>query len=366
MAATAFSWCQARPPAASCRWKNACNIWSKASRCRSLRFLAAGRLIGANEVARPLLGFQNLVDAGLDDARHEALKVGAVVTAIDIGRMVLQRVGSGADIGLVALLVPDVAPVAEPEPVAAELPEEKLPDVEPPVSAITAHAVPEHEPPAPKSEVPTPLELFDAFAEPPAADEPVAAQPSASEPHVAPPDPAPHFDAIADEPPAPLIETPAPPIAAHEEVPALLDASSPAARRLPLRFMWQMDRDGRFSLGADEFTRLIGPRTVAGFGRLWREISEAYGLDPRRPRDAGVRHAPDLERHHAELARRWRQRLAGRIVGPADLRSRAEFCRLSGFWRLPRSRRPGAAGRVAPLRILRWSARGDGAGTAGG
>ena len=243
-------------------------------------FSAAGRLIGANEVARPLLGFQNLVDAGLDDARHEALKVGAVVTAIDIGRMVLQRVGSGADIGLVALLVPDVAHVAEPEPVAAEPPEEKLPDVEPPVSAITAHAAPEHEPPAPKSEVPTPLELFDAFAEPPAADEPVAAQPSASEPHVALPDPAPHFDAIADEPPAPSIETPAPPIAAHEEVPALLDASSPAARRLPLRFMWQMDRDGRFSLGADEFTRLIGPRTVAGFGRLWREISEAYGLDP--------------------------------------------------------------------------------------
>ena len=114
-------------------------------------------------MARPLLGFQNLVDAGLDDARHEALKVGAVVTAIDIGRMVLQRVGSGADIGLVALLVPDVAPVAEPEPVAAELPEEKLPDVEPPVSAITAHAVPEHEPPAPTSEVPDPTGVVRRF-----------------------------------------------------------------------------------------------------------------------------------------------------------------------------------------------------------
>ena len=44
--------------------------------------------------------------------------------------------------------------------------------------------------------------------------------------------------------------------------------------------MWQMDQEGRFSLGADEFTRLIGPHTTASFGRLWREIAEAFGLDP--------------------------------------------------------------------------------------
>ena len=51
-------------------------------------------------------------------------------------------------------------------------------------------------------------------------------------------------------------------------------------RRHPLRFMWQMDAEGRFSLGSDEFTRLIGARTAAGFGRLWSEIAEAFGLDP--------------------------------------------------------------------------------------
>ncbi|MDB5574891.1 MAG: hypothetical protein JWR80_67, partial [Bradyrhizobium sp.] len=31
---------------------------------------------------------------------------------------------------------------------------------------------------------------------------------------------------------------------------------------------------------SDEFTRLIGARTAAGFGRLWSEIAEAFGLDP--------------------------------------------------------------------------------------
>ena len=44
--------------------------------------------------------------------------------------------------------------------------------------------------------------------------------------------------------------------------------------------MWQMDSDGRFSLGSDEFTRLIGLRTAAGFGRLWSDIAETFALDP--------------------------------------------------------------------------------------
>jgi PAS domain S-box-containing protein len=51
-------------------------------------------------------------------------------------------------------------------------------------------------------------------------------------------------------------------------------------RRHPLRFMWQMDAEGRFQLGSDEFTRLIGMRTAAGFGRLWSEIAELFGIDP--------------------------------------------------------------------------------------
>ena len=92
-------------------------------------------------------------------------------------------------------------------------------------------------------------------------------------------------------------------------------------RRNPLRFMWQMDADGRFSLGSDEFTRLIGARTAAGFGRLWSEIAEAFGLDPDGRVAQGDRHPRYLERHHPELAGRWRRPVAGGIVGPAGLRS---------------------------------------------
>jgi signal transduction histidine kinase len=53
-----------------------------------------------------------------------------------------------------------------------------------------------------------------------------------------------------------------------------------AERRQPLRFVWQMDADGRFVVGSDEFIELMGPRTTAAFGRLWSEIAAELGLDP--------------------------------------------------------------------------------------
>ncbi len=53
-----------------------------------------------------------------------------------------------------------------------------------------------------------------------------------------------------------------------------------AERRHPLRFVWQMDTDGRFVVGSDEFIELMGPRTTAAFGRLWGEIAAELKLDP--------------------------------------------------------------------------------------
>ena len=64
--------------------------------------------------------------------------------------------------------------------------------------------------------------------------------------------------------------------------PARRRHGSPSPRRGAIRcaFRWQTDAEGRFSLGSDEFTRLIGARTAAGFGRLWSDIAETFGLDP--------------------------------------------------------------------------------------
>ena len=65
-----------------------------------------------------------------------------------------------------------------------------------------------------------------------------------------------------------------------ETPPQIPHVEAPAERRHPLRFVWQMDADGRFIVGSDEFVTLVGPRTMAAFGRKWSEIAAELKLDP--------------------------------------------------------------------------------------
>ncbi|MES2198038.1 MAG: PAS domain-containing protein [Pseudomonadota bacterium] len=286
-------------------------------------FARDGMFVGASDTARPLLGFRNLSEAGLDEARSDALAQGRVETPVGIGHMVLQRVGTGADVGLVALMVPAPAPVvpehvavpgveqpamsreapaefaltdefatSPPAATAAALPSEPAQQVAP----LAELPAPDYEQPAMSGEAPAEFALIDEFAE--TAQE-IAAKPAVEQsrqedvdlqsvlqldmPHVES-DVESHVD--ADEPAplpaeqaAPAMEASASPPTATADAPPWLNEPA-IAREHPLRFMWQMDAEGRFSLGSDEFTRLIGARTAAGFGRLWSEIAAAFGLDP--------------------------------------------------------------------------------------
>jgi PAS domain S-box-containing protein len=47
-----------------------------------------------------------------------------------------------------------------------------------------------------------------------------------------------------------------------------------------LRFVWQMDADGRFTFGSNEFSAAVGLRTISALGRPWPEIAAALDLDP--------------------------------------------------------------------------------------
>ena len=71
----------------------------------------------------------------------------------------------------------------------------------------------------------------------------------------------------------PVVET-APPVAPN---PAAAEAHP---RRLPLRFVWQMDAANRLTLGAEDFARLLGPKNAAVLDRPWAEIAAALQLDP--------------------------------------------------------------------------------------
>ena len=62
-------------------------------------------------------------------------------------------------------------------------------------------------------------------------------------------------------------------------------APNPAApelrpRRLPFRFVWQMDAATRFTLGTEDFAKMLGPKTAAVLNRPWAEIAAALKLDP--------------------------------------------------------------------------------------
>ncbi|MGP0091152.1 MAG: ATP-binding protein [Xanthobacteraceae bacterium] len=62
--------------------------------------------------------------------------------------------------------------------------------------------------------------------------------------------------------------------------PAAKPPARPSERRHPLRFVWQMDGDGNFSISSEEFTRLVGPKTAAVLGKSWDVIAAELALDP--------------------------------------------------------------------------------------
>ncbi|MBR0968318.1 PAS domain S-box protein [Bradyrhizobium diazoefficiens] len=207
-------------------------------------FAPDGMFAGASEAARALLGFRDLTEAGLDQARSDALRDGRVATPIGIGQMVLQRVGLGADVALIALIEPAAAHAApDAETFARQV--DTAPEVQ-------VHPAQERDEAPPSADAPGGIAMFDAFAEPvetPSATEASEAAPEMPVDHVP--------DAIVPPP-----------------------AEPPHPRQHPLRFLWQMDAQGRFLLGSDEFIRLMGAHTAAGFGRPWHEIAEEFSLDP--------------------------------------------------------------------------------------
>ena len=201
--------------------------------------------------------------------------------------------------------------VVEPLPESADHAEIE-PTHQPDVAAMD-RPTPDYEQAAATGEAPAEFALIDEVVETAAepAPENIAVGDATAVNEIASPaeihdeEPSPYLEAVADEPSSPwnfappaletspAIKTPPadelpPPLQTIEPrsaagpapPPPWLDEPPPHPRRHPLRFMWQMDREGRFSLGSDEFTRLIGARTAASFGRLWSEIAGVFGLDP--------------------------------------------------------------------------------------
>ncbi|SMH39637.1 PAS domain S-box protein [Mesorhizobium australicum] len=114
--------------------------------------------------------------------------------------------------------------------------------------------------------------------QPAAAIPPEAAELNESEP----------VDASAD-----LSEEQSPETSAAEDAPVVSDAASPDddtdaddavfrpdLRSGPIRFVWRTDAQGRFSTVSDEFARSVGASAADVVGKSFREVADAFGLDP--------------------------------------------------------------------------------------
>jgi PAS domain S-box-containing protein len=254
-------------------------------------FLREGMLVAASNAARSLLGgLVDLSDASLAQAHKQALGEGRSETPLGRHRMVLHRVGIDADTGLIAIIEREATAATHAGHMAASSPTEAAPAPTTPTIAPPGEVpLPEYERPAISGEAPAEFALIDEFTEREATPDTPAAEPVLSETPSesvrleenreqssfeaeAGLEPAPSSNA---EPPQPMHPPALPSIAQHAPF-------EPAAepRRYPLRFMWQMDADGRFSISRDEFTHLIGVNTAAALGRPWGEIAETFALDP--------------------------------------------------------------------------------------
>ena len=99
---------------------------------------------------------------------------------------------------------------------------------------------------------------------------------------------------VADATPAPAKEQSAPaaiepgrlppatpmlPVEPQPAEPLPPPSKTPVERRQSLRFVWQMDADGRLTIGTEEFATAIGPQAAATLSRPWREIATDLNLD---------------------------------------------------------------------------------------
>jgi PAS domain S-box-containing protein len=215
-------------------------------------FSPDGNLLDATPAAQAhLAGATTLAALGVTALAREGLLSGHSEGATAAGSVAFDRIGP-----MPILIATFAPPRVTEQPETLAFPIESLPPAGSPIEAP---------PPAP------------------IVAQPVATEAAASELHEAgesEPPPA------AQEEPAPITAQPAPisigePAALAAAVAPVTPPAAPVAseRRHPLRFVWEMDQDCRFTLACEEFIALAGPRTAALLGERWAEIASVLRLD---------------------------------------------------------------------------------------
>lgn len=233
-------------------------------------FGAHGELLYATAAAEDSTGGQSLRRLGTELAEPGPAAQSGAVQPITITRF-----GQKDDLVLMATLATP-AQVMPEAPLAT--PVETEPPAHPPL--VAAPAVPDLPISADVAATASPEPTVEASAvAPPSADVVADEPPHVIEPDadVAAPDTA-QAGAAEPEKTNDLDDTAA--IPAASSAPAVPMETLAFERRHPLRFVWQMDSEGRFTLGSEEFTQAIGPGMAMTLGRPWTDVAGELALDP--------------------------------------------------------------------------------------
>lgn len=253
---------------------------------------AAGVIADQNDAARGWPSMpQLLADPALLFVLGDALENGYAVSSLTTGDIAIFRTGTAAQPVLIAAVVP--SPACAPEQKVATHADEP------------AAAEPE------QTAEPQPINL-----------QPVAELPARQE----------------TEPPMAVSEPPATPDApARTAISTGMDATPPAISvsppgKLPLRFIWHTDADGRFALQSREFARLIGPQTAHALDGRWADIASRFDLDP----DGAVATAMAERRTLSGVAVAWptddpNTRIPAEVSGVPFYGSDQQFAGYRGF-----------------------------------
>jgi PAS domain S-box-containing protein len=265
-------------------------------------FAADGRLLqAARGTFNPLGDVSSLTKLDANQIAEAALRDGHASGMVDGQLLTLNRIGHDESTALFASLAPapleaaepaapvfvetaGATPVATPVDVAAieptpAIPAPEVPTVEPEVVPEPPQETPsetrQETPPEELSVLPSEVPLAAPEAPPETHQElpSEAPQEQPQETPVEPPPAAPEQPFMVSVPPAESTVPEAAPV-------SLPTAATLEERRHPLRFVWQMDADGRFTVGNGEFISVVGARTAALLGQPWSDISNELGLDP--------------------------------------------------------------------------------------
>jgi PAS domain S-box-containing protein len=257
-----------------------------------LVFSGMGTLLFASPQAEDKIGSTaTLAALGAGALMAQAIADGHAAGRSAIGPLTIQRMGSGGATVLVATFGEEAAPNT-----ASILDETEFEDPEFEAGQDTV-AEPE---PVTLADVGTALQTLP---EPPPAAEPPPPPTTVDEDILAPADPA---DMLPAEAAAPL----APPEPTLEPATPEPTAAAPE-RRYPLRFVWTMDADERFTLASGDFTEVAGARTGALMGQPWGEIASALALDP----EGRVAHAVESRDTWSGITLAWPLDGVGERIG---------------------------------------------------